>query len=220
MKSSQWSPRPIPCDVRLARWLVRPLVRSPVTPNHLTTLRLLVGVAGVALIASDGYMRINLGMTLVALSNFIDHTDGELARLSGRSSRFGNFYDLGCDLLITVLLFVCIGVSLTDNGYGGWSVALGVLSGLSVTAIFFMRMQIEEREGKAGVRQPALLGFELKDVLYLLPLVSLASLTEPFLLAAAAGAPLFALWVLREYVNVFGDETAGLRRNAGKSPRP
>jgi len=39
-------PLPRPWDARAARWLVTPLVPTRVTPNHLTTLRLLIGVAG------------------------------------------------------------------------------------------------------------------------------------------------------------------------------
>ena len=52
------------------------------------------------------------------LSNFVDHTDGELARISGKSSRIGHFYDLACDALVTVMLFVGMGV-----GVGGASSA-------------------------------------------------------------------------------------------------
>ena len=59
-------PRAIPYDARAVRWLIRPLVGTRVTPNHLTTLRLLVGLTGVALIASDGYLDINFGMVLAA----------------------------------------------------------------------------------------------------------------------------------------------------------
>jgi len=33
---------------RLARWMVRPLAGGPVTPNHLTTLRLLTALAACA----------------------------------------------------------------------------------------------------------------------------------------------------------------------------
>ena len=37
-----------PWDARLARRLVAPLIGSWVTPNHLTTLRLAVGIAAAA----------------------------------------------------------------------------------------------------------------------------------------------------------------------------
>lgn len=39
-------PEPATLDARLARRLITPLIGTPITPNHLTTLRLLIGVVG------------------------------------------------------------------------------------------------------------------------------------------------------------------------------
>ena len=91
-----------PWDVQLARWLIRPLVDSWVHPNLLTTVRLGVGVGGAALFATGSAF--NLGAVLIVLSNFLDHTDGELARLSGKTSRFGHVYDLFSDALVLACL--------------------------------------------------------------------------------------------------------------------
>ncbi|HEV3105536.1 MAG TPA: CDP-alcohol phosphatidyltransferase family protein, partial [Trinickia sp.] len=74
-------------DARLARRLVTPLKNTRITPNHLTTLRLLTGLAGAACLAQGGLTWTNAGALLVVLSNFLDHTDGELARISGKSSK-------------------------------------------------------------------------------------------------------------------------------------
>src|SRR5712672_4688300 len=93
-----------PWDARLARILVTPLKDSWVTPNHLTTVRLGVGLAASAAFLPGTYGWSNLAALLLVLSNFLDHTDGELARLSGKSSRIGHVYDLASDALVTVLL--------------------------------------------------------------------------------------------------------------------
>jgi hypothetical protein len=53
---------------------------------------------------------------LIVLSNFADHTDGELARISDKTTMIGHFYDLGSDALITVLLFLCLGLGLAAQG--------------------------------------------------------------------------------------------------------
>ena len=99
-----------PWDARLARWLVTPLAVSRVTPNHLTTVRLVVGLAGAAAFTPGTYGWSNIAALLVILSNFLDHTDGELARLSGKTSRIGHVYDLASDATVTILLFVAMGV--------------------------------------------------------------------------------------------------------------
>jgi phosphatidylglycerophosphate synthase len=195
----------LPWDARLARHLVWPLRHGPVTPNHLTTVRLGVGVAAAGAFMHGGYAWINLGALLLVVSNFLDHTDGELARLSGRTSRLGHWYDLGSDALVTILLFTGIGAGVAARPHAMLPVpplALGVLTGLAVALIFYLRMRIESVAGKAASRQASLGGFQTEDVLYLMPLVTLCDATVPFLVVAATGAPLFALWVVFDYRRV------------------
>ncbi|HZR37278.1 MAG TPA: CDP-alcohol phosphatidyltransferase family protein [Nevskia sp.] len=189
-----------PWDARLARRLITPLIHTRVTPNHLTTVRLLVGVAAIAAFLPGSYGWSNIAALLFVLSNFLDHTDGELARLSGKTSRIGHIYDLASDALIHIALFAAIGYGLRDSQLGYWATPLGLVAGCAVSLIFWMRMVIEERLGKAGTKLASVGGFETEDVLYLMPLVSLSGALQPFLLAAAVGAPLYALWVTAEFL--------------------
>jgi phosphatidylglycerophosphate synthase len=195
----------LPWDARLARHLVWPLRHGPVTPNHLTTVRLGVGVAAAGAFMHGGYAWMNLGALLLVISNFLDHTDGELARLSGKTSRLGHWYDLGSDFLVTILLFTGIGAGVAAGPHPAFLVAplaLGVLAGLAVALIFYLRMRIEGVAGKAGSQQGSLGGFQTEDVLYLMPLVTLCNAAAPFLIAAAIGAPLYALWVVFDFRRV------------------
>ena len=186
-----------PWDAQLAAALVRPLVNTRVSPNVLTTIRLVVGLVGTALFATGRHA--NLAAFTIVFSNFLDHTDGELARMSGRSSRFGHFYDLASDALITVALFACIGIGLAESN-GPSAVVAGTLAGLAVAGIFHLRNLIENAHGKAATAQPRFAGFEAEDVLYLLPLVTLFDGLPLFLRAASIGAPLAFLIVLAQYL--------------------
>jgi phosphatidylglycerophosphate synthase len=193
---------PRPWDARLARRLVTPLKHSWVTPNHLTTVRLAVGLGAAWAFTYGTYGWSNLAALLLILSNFLDHTDGELARISGKSSRIGHLYDLSSDALVTILLFMAIGVGVGLGEGAGLPVSpalMGALAGCAIALIFLLRMRIEDMMGKAGTRQPALGGFETEDILYLLPLVTLCNGLTRFLVAAAIGAPLFATWVVFDY---------------------
>ncbi|HTB66592.1 MAG TPA: CDP-alcohol phosphatidyltransferase family protein [Steroidobacteraceae bacterium] len=196
-----------PWDARLGRRLVMPLKDSWVTPNHLTTVRLIVGLAGALAFTPGTWGWTNLGALLVILSNFLDHTDGELARISGKSSRLGHLYDLASDALVTILLFGCIGIGVAATAartvlFGVPPALMGTVAGAAVALIFYLRMRIEALLGKAGTRQSSLAGFETEDVLYLLPLVTLFGGLTPFLLAASVGAPMFALLVVADFIRV------------------
>jgi phosphatidylglycerophosphate synthase len=191
-----------PWDARLARRLVSPLVHSWVTPNHLTTLRLAVGLAAAAAFIPGTYSWSNVAALLLIASNFLDHTDGELARMSGKTSRLGHIYDLASDAVVTILLFIAIGIGVGARSgaqLGLPPAILGLVAGVAVALIFYLRMRIEELLGKAATQQASFGGFETEDVLYLFPLATLSNALVPTLLAAAICAPLFAVWVVIDY---------------------
>jgi phosphatidylglycerophosphate synthase len=184
-----------PWDQRLARAAIRPLRATAVTPNQLTTLSLAIGLLAALLYAKGGFAA-HLGAACFVLSFWLDHVDGELARVTGRTSGFGHHYDLAADGAVLVALFAGIGIGLRESALGSWSIGLGIVAGLGTAVIFVLRMQLERRAGKAAVRQPNLLGFEMEDVMYLVGPITWLGLLHSFLLLAGIGAPLFALLVL------------------------
>lgn len=195
-----------PWDARLAAWLVRPLCNTSMTPNYLTTVRLLTGVLGVYWLARGDMS--NAGAWCIALSTFLDHTDGELARMSGKGTRFGHLYDLASDALIVVGLFFAIGMALRSGPLGMLAPVLGSIAGIAVAAIFHMRNDMEQRLGKSATKQPNFAGFEPEDVFYLLPAVTHAGLMQGFLYVAAVGAPLAAIIVLVVFLHSRRSEPA------------
>lgn len=206
-------PPPRTWDGKLARWLVTPLVGTAVTPNHLTTLRLAIGIGGAVFLARGDFASANIGASLIVLSNFVDHTDGELARISGQSSRIGHLYDLASDAVVTILLFTAMGIGVAAGTSRGMGTALspiacGVVAGLCIALIFWLRMRIERHVGKAGTQQGFAVGFETEDVLYLLPLVTLFDVTAPFIVVAAIGAVLFSGWVVIDWLRITWRGTA------------
>jgi phosphatidylglycerophosphate synthase len=205
MSENQPSTPQRPWDARLARQLVAPLRDSWVTPNHLTSLRLLIGLAAAAAFMPGTYVWSNLAALFLVLSNFADHTNGEFARLSGKTSRTGHVYDLASDAVVTILLFIGIGIGVGAKLGVALQIlplVLGAAAGCAIALIFFLRMRIEEMVGKAQTRQASLGGFETEDVLYLLPMVTVCNVVTAFLVVASICAALFAIWVVIDYLRV------------------
>jgi len=195
-----------PWDARAAAWLVRPFIDSPsVMPNHFTLLRLVVGLAGALAFASGTWP--NAAAWLIVLSNFLDHTDGELARLGNKGSRFGHYFDLFADALVTILMFVGIGIGLAQSTHDSGPIVMGGIAGAAVALIFQLRCRLEARHGKSATKQPRWAGFEAEDILYLLPLVTYCGGLSWFLHAAAVGAPIGAVIVTAQYFKT-GHNTA------------
>lgn len=197
-----------PWDQRLAQTMMRPLAATAITPNQITTLGLAIGLLAAFLYAQGGWA-VHLGAACFVLSFWLDHADGEFARMTGRTSLFGHYYDLAAGGCVLVAVFVGIGIGTSDGALGAWSPGLGVGAGVATAAIFVLRLELERRAGKAAVRQPNLLGFELEDLMYLLGPITWLGLLQPFLLLAGIGAPLFALLVLWDCRRLLAGRPAG-----------
>lgn len=188
----------VPWDIRLARRLVRPLCDTAVTPNQITAVALLAGLGAAALYATGSAAAANLGAVLFVVAALLDHADGELARLAGKSSDFGYYFDHLSGAINYIALFTGIGIGLIAE-IGNVAALLGVAAGIAVAGIFALRFAIERRSGRDTFKQPAFAGFEVEDIMYLVAPVTWLGGLVPFLVVVGIGAPLFALWELVWY---------------------
>lgn len=79
---------------RLANAIVAPLAASRVTPNMLTVVGLVLSIVTGAVI---GLGAITLGGALLLFAGVFDMFDGALARVTGKASLFGAFFDSTLD---------------------------------------------------------------------------------------------------------------------------
>lgn len=179
----------------MVRRAVLPLVDTPVTPNQLTTLRLATGVAAAAAFAVDTPGWRAAAAALFLLSFLLDRADGELARLTGRTTPWGHSYDLFCDAACNGLVFVGIGVGLRESVLGGWSTALGILAGAAVAAILWMVVRVEERAGARAAEFDLHMPVDPDDAMIIVPVTMLLGGGVPLIVAAAVGAPAFACFM-------------------------
>ncbi len=186
---------------RIARAaVVRPLRNTPVTPNHLTTLRLAAGIGAAAALAVGVERWAHIGAGLFVVSMVLDRADGDLARLTGRTSPGGHTYDLIADAASNTLILVGLGVGLRDSDYGVWALPMGVLAGAAIAVILWLVMRIEEVEGSRAAELPSFAGFDPDDAMLAVPIAVWLGASELLLAAAAIGAPAFAVffyWLFR-----------------------
>ena len=111
-----------------ARALVRPLIGTGVTPNHLTTLRLVTGLMACAAVALGTPAGALWGGILWLVSAFLDRADGELARIGDMMSAQGHAYDYLADVLVNSLVFAAAGIGARHSWLGVWATPLGVIA--------------------------------------------------------------------------------------------
>jgi CDP-diacylglycerol--glycerol-3-phosphate 3-phosphatidyltransferase len=90
---------------RILDTIVRALARSPISPNALTFAGLLINIGCAVLY---GYGRFFAAGLLLIFANLFDILDGQVARLRGRVTRFGAFFDSVIDRYSDIVVFVGI----------------------------------------------------------------------------------------------------------------
>jgi choline kinase/phosphatidylglycerophosphate synthase len=137
-----------PTDGPISRYLNRPLStalsrlvvkHTGLKPNHLTLVHLVVGLGSAVVATFGGYVAFLVAGILFHASSVLDGCDGEIAKLSFKSSPRGEWLDTAAD---GTTFFACL-MGLTIGAYRS-DLALvyfyfGLL-GLGVTAIVFFNL--------------------------------------------------------------------------------
>ena len=97
-------------SMRITRILAR---RSlAVTPNHVTIVAILVGLAASLVASRAGYAMFAAAGVMLEVNSILDSCDGELARLRYQYSRLGQWLDNLSDDLVDNLFLVAVGAGL------------------------------------------------------------------------------------------------------------
>lgn len=187
----------MPYDKRIARVLVRPLARIGITPNQITAFTLVLALAAAWLFAIGDTMLSNWAAGMFVVARFLDHFDGELARLTGKTSRFGYYFDYVTGGLSHAALFLGIGIGLAAGPLGYWAIGLGVGGGIASLWSLFLNLDLDRRmefaEGET-IGYPGMWGFELEDGIYLFAPITWIGWLPEFFVAASAGSIIYTVW--------------------------
>jgi hypothetical protein len=159
-----------PADVYFFRpaglFLARGARALTITPIGLTIIGMLIGLAGGALLY-DERLRL-VAFALLILHGIVDSADGQLARLTGRTSELGHVLDGLSGYATHAAIFLAIAAGLIHRG-AGWSTVLWMLAAGIATAIqagmyeYHRRAYIEvvaraRVPGREAINVPSLIG--------------------------------------------------------------
>jgi len=185
-------------DRRVSIPISRRLAGTPVTPNQVTAVSILVGLAGAALLASPSRSFCVAGALLAWLSSILDGCDGELARLKLLSSESGRRFDLFGDYLVNLAVLAAVVWHVRATRPDVPLLLLGLLlaSGWALSGTsawwFFLRRPGQVPEGLMRAFQR----LASRDFIYLILVLAAVDRLEWFFYAAAVGAHLFWIGLL------------------------
>ncbi len=201
------NPRDGYVDRYFNRYLSRPitvaLARTPITPNQVTLLSGLVGIAAGYSIAHGGYWDAVVGALVLQVSVVLDDVDGELARLTERFSAWGELLDNSMDTVTHIAVFAGIAAAVGQSqGTHAvlWPAAL-LLTGVALS--FAVVTYLEQRVFSSQPDNPVLGRLQSyvellsgRDSSVIVLVFAVAGKLDWFLYGAAIGAHFFWLSVL------------------------
>ncbi len=179
---------------RALRPAVSVLAVGGVSPNLLTSLRLLTGLGAAACFAA-GPGPDAVGGAVFLLSMLLDRADGALARRRGCFSRFGALFDITSDCVSTMATFAGLGlgtqaaVPFMAGAGPAAGPLLGAVGAIGVGAVF---VQLRPSRGSAGSGARL---FDPDDIMLGLPVVVCCGGAGWLVLLAALFAPAAAVVV-------------------------
>ena len=173
----------------------RQLVKLNITPNWISLFSFLCSLLAAGLIASSGYLNLALGGILAQFASIVDGCDGEVARLTYRTSEFGGWFDAVLDRYADAFLLFGMTwhlLAINPNGialFTGFMAIIGSFM-LSYTADKYDNLMRKRIEG--GKRGGFRLGRDMRVFL-----IFLGAVTNQILPALSAIAVLMNLETIR-----------------------
>lgn len=181
-------------STRLSSWLCA----TPVTPNQITSVSLLLSLIGAWELAFGAYGACLAGAALLWFAAILDGCDGEVARLTFQSSPAGASYDLFADHVAHAAAFAAIVARVALHGAPGAWLAPAWLLASGVGACMFV-MWFKIRRLPAARRNKAAVVFQRlgsRDYVYLIVAAAALGRLDWLFWGAALGSHLFWLAVL------------------------
>lgn len=116
------------------------LVKTPVTPNHITTLSMGAGLWAGYFFSQGRRSTMILGAIFLQISFILDNCDGDIARAKGLQSRFGMWYDFCADLAVDFALWTGLALGAVTLDVPGAAVRGWWLAAMAGSAINFTRV--------------------------------------------------------------------------------
>lgn len=137
---------------RQSVYLTRALVHTPLSPNQVTILGLLIAVPAAYGFALGGYWPAVAGGLLYYFSTLLDCSDGEMARCTFRGSVFGCWLETVSDYASTILMLVGTLMHVVTNASRGdmravWVAGIGTTFTMALLAYQRWRMTHEDPDG-------------------------------------------------------------------------
>lgn len=130
--------------VPLANLAVKPLSLLGITPNQLTLFNFLIFIPLSAFFfTQNNYFGNLLGLLFALIYSYFDHVDGLLARATGKTSKFGAWFDQRLDIISSGIILAGITYGFFQRDVSNFWLGVGILALFSQIGILSIVFEYE-----------------------------------------------------------------------------
>lgn len=124
-------------------YTTKALVHTPLTPNQITFLSMVLGLASCWTYSTGNYEWGVVGGMLMVLCYVLDNCDGEIARLKKLSSSFGEKFDTFVDWVVHATFFAALGFGVAEQNQNQIWLWLGLVGTAGATINYAIGLYID-----------------------------------------------------------------------------
>jgi phosphatidylglycerophosphate synthase len=172
----------------LAGPLVRLFVKWGISPNVVTGMSLTASLSAAVCFLTPGYGMALLGALLFQLAAVLDCCDGDVARSTGTTSKFGERLDLLSDNLSYAAVFLTLGWAGSEQADSWMPMAAGVSATIGSSLSIWMIVSRKLLETHRSTVPPVIHAVANRDFSIALILFTAVEAQQVFLILAAIGS--------------------------------
>ena len=175
-------------------WL---LVKTPVTPNQITIISLILGIASAAFFSHGAHTYTIIAGLFYFISTVFDQCDGEVARYKQMTSDFGKTFDIIVDSIVNATITIGITIAIYKTNGSGLSIIAGLLAMTGIVISLLLTTYFSHENNNNTGTKEMLDRLNNKDFFYIIMLASVIfNQMIWFLLIMAIGTNIY--WIVHK----------------------
>ena len=173
------------------------LIRTPVTPNQVTIISLILGLIAGVFFSFGGHTHTITAGLIFFLCVVFDQCDGEVARIKNMETEFGRSFDIIVDSIVSAAIVAGITFALYKASGSGFHIIIGLLAIIGISISIFLTTYLGKENKTDTGTQEMLDKLNNKDFFYIIMLASVIfNQMIWFLLIMAVGTNIY--WIVHK----------------------
>ena len=173
------------------------LIRTPVTPNQVTVISLILGIIAAVIFSFGGHTHTITAGLIFFLCIVFDQCDGEVARAKHMESEFGRAFDIIVDSIVNAAIVAGITFALYKTSGSGINILIGLLAIIGISISILLATYLGQDNKKDTGTKELLDKLNNKDFFYIIMLASVIfNQMIWFLLIMAVGTNIY--WIVHK----------------------